>query len=58
MVGGHLISLEIFTTAEIVIGDCAQIAFEREIDDRTGFDELVVRKRSASLGSSTASTRR
>ena len=41
-VGGHLISGEIFTTAEIVVGTVAGATFVREHDDATGFPELVV----------------
>ncbi|XP_024075741.1 uncharacterized protein LOC112120809 [Terrapene carolina triunguis] len=46
-VGGHVISdLEVFTTAEIVIGECTGLQFTREMDDRTGFPELVISSRS------------
>ena len=31
-----------FTTAEIVIGECVNHVFSREHDEETGFDELVV----------------
>ncbi|KAH8055548.1 DUF296-containing protein [Aureococcus anophagefferens] len=41
-VGGHLISGEIFTTAEIVVGTVAARPSRREHDDATGFPELVV----------------
>uniref|UniRef100_A0A8C8RUG2 PPC domain-containing protein n=1 Tax=Pelusios castaneus TaxID=367368 RepID=A0A8C8RUG2_9SAUR len=42
-VGGHVISdLEVFTTVEVVIGECAGLQFTREMDDRTGFPELVI----------------
>ncbi|XP_074844538.1 bifunctional protein GlmU-like isoform X1 [Carettochelys insculpta] len=42
-VGGHVISdLQVFTTAEIVIGECTGLQFTREMDDRTGFPELVI----------------
>uniref|UniRef100_H2ZVT7 PPC domain-containing protein n=1 Tax=Latimeria chalumnae TaxID=7897 RepID=H2ZVT7_LATCH len=42
-VGGHVISdLEVFTTAEIVIGECNGLQFTREMDERTGFPELVI----------------
>ena len=41
-VGGHLISGEIFTTAEIVLGDVPGHEFRRVYDDATGFDELEI----------------
>lgn len=44
-VGGHLISGEIFTTAEIVIGCVPNIAFARRYDDATGFPELEVQRK-------------
>jgi len=34
---------EVFTTAEIILGSSSQMRFEREHDEATGFDELVVR---------------
>ena len=43
VLGGHLIELEVFTTAEIVLGEARQLVFRRELDARTGFPELVVR---------------
>jgi len=43
MIGGHVIGgLYIFTTAEIVIGECVDLKFTREHDDFTGFHELVI----------------
>ncbi len=42
-VGGHVLGdLEVFTTAEVVIGEAADLHFNREMDERTGFPELVV----------------
>jgi len=44
MIGGHVIGgLYIFTTAEIVIGECSDLKFTREHDDSTGFLELVMK---------------
>ncbi|XP_039384321.1 bifunctional protein GlmU-like isoform X3 [Mauremys reevesii] len=55
-VGGHVISdLEVFTTAEIVIGECTGLQFTREMDDRTGFPELVISSRSEKYASWTMS---
>ena len=43
VVGGHVLEgCEVFTTAEIVIGECVNHVFSREHDEETGFDELVV----------------
>ena len=45
MHGGHLIELIVHTTAEVVIGECSAMVFEREHDPRTGFPELVIKDR-------------
>jgi len=43
-VGGHVLGdLEVFTTAEVMVGDAPDLSFTREMDPRTGFPELVVR---------------
>ena len=43
---GHVVGdCEVFTTAEVVIGECADAVFNRTMDKRTGFDELSVEKR-------------
>ncbi|XP_033979735.1 bifunctional protein GlmU-like [Trematomus bernacchii] len=45
-VGGHVLGgLEVFTTAELVLGEAGGLAFSREMDERTGFPELVVKQR-------------
>lgn len=41
--GGHVMAGTIFTTLELVLGTISNVAFSREIDDKTGYDELVVR---------------
>lgn len=47
MIGGHLLSGSIVrTTAEVVIGEIDDLAFRRESDPATGWDELVVERRS------------
>ncbi|KAM9840309.1 bifunctional protein GlmU-like [Aulostomus maculatus] len=45
-VGGHALRLEVFTTAEVVIGEAVDLHFTREMDGGTGFPELVVEGRS------------
>uniref|UniRef100_A0A8C5PL27 PPC domain-containing protein n=1 Tax=Leptobrachium leishanense TaxID=445787 RepID=A0A8C5PL27_9ANUR len=46
-IGGHAIGdLEVFTTAEIVIGELSNLEFTREMDERTGYPELVIKPRS------------
>ncbi|XP_014191501.1 bifunctional protein GlmU [Haplochromis burtoni] len=45
-VGGHVLGdLEVFTTAEVVIGEAVDLEFTREMDEQTGFPELVVQPR-------------
>ncbi|XP_076021374.1 bifunctional protein GlmU-like [Genypterus blacodes] len=42
-VGGHVMgNLQIFTTAEVVIGEAVDLQLTREMDNITGFPELVV----------------
>lgn len=44
VIGGHVIGgLYVFTTAEIVIGECSDLKFTREQDDFTGFQELAIK---------------
>ena len=45
-VSGHVVGdCEVFTTAEVVIGECGDAVFSRPHDARTGFDELKVEQR-------------
>ncbi|XP_056151089.1 bifunctional protein GlmU-like [Lampris incognitus] len=42
-VGGHVLGdLEVFTTAEVVVGEATDLQFTREMDPSTGFPELLV----------------
>uniref|UniRef100_A0A3Q0SGH0 PPC domain-containing protein n=2 Tax=Heroini TaxID=318529 RepID=A0A3Q0SGH0_AMPCI len=51
-VGGHVLGdLEVFTTAEVVVGEAVDLSFTREMDVQTGFPELVVQTRSQTDGS-------
>ena len=45
VLAGHVVSLTVQTTAEVVLGEAEQLQFGREVDMRTGFRELVVRQR-------------
>lgn len=46
VLGGHVFGeMNVFTTAEIVIGECEDLSFMREFDPASGYDELVVYKR-------------
>lgn len=46
MVGGHVFGeLNVFTTAEIIIGECESYVFEREHDPESGFNELAVKNK-------------
>ena len=45
-IGGHLLEgNEIYTTAEIVIGEAEALQFHREIDPETTFKELTIKQR-------------
>jgi len=45
-IGGHLLEgNEIYTTAEIVIGEAEALLFRREIDPKTTYKELTINKR-------------
>ncbi|XP_060947395.1 bifunctional protein GlmU-like [Limanda limanda] len=47
-VGGHVLGgLQVFTTAEVVVGEALDLQFTREMDEHTGFPELVVQPRSS-----------
>ncbi|XP_041418590.1 bifunctional protein GlmU-like [Xenopus laevis] len=49
-IGGHVMGdLEVFTTAEIVIGELSNLEFTREKDEHTGFLELFIRPRSENI---------
>lgn len=44
--GGHLLEdCAVFTTAELVFVELTDFVFSREIDEHTGFKELVIRTR-------------
>ncbi|EDQ86056.1 uncharacterized protein MONBRDRAFT_34006 [Monosiga brevicollis MX1] len=45
VVGGHVMSLQLFTTAEVVLGELTQAVFDRPLDPETGYDELTVEPR-------------
>ena len=46
VVGGHVIGdLIVYTTAEVIIGECLELEFERHHDPKTGYPELVINKR-------------
>ena len=45
-IGGHLLAgNEVYTTAEIVIGEAENLAFSRETDPKTTFKELTIKPR-------------
>jgi predicted DNA-binding protein with PD1-like motif len=44
-IGGHLVAgCEIYTTAEIIVGEATGIIFTREKDKTTGYQELKIRR--------------
>ena len=42
VIGGHLIDGVVFTTCEVVLGSALGVDFVREVDQDTGYTELVV----------------
>ena len=45
VIGGHVLGqMIVHTTAEVVVGNVAGVAFTREPDSSTGYDELRVTK--------------
>ena len=45
-IGGHLLDdNQIYTTAEIVVGELLDVEFTRELDSTYGYQELVIRAR-------------
>ncbi|NJL01026.1 MAG: DNA-binding protein [Spirulinaceae cyanobacterium RM2_2_10] len=43
VLGGHIaLGCIIYTTAEIVMGDCPNLCFRRELDPQTGYRELAI----------------
>lgn len=45
VIGGHVLdSLIVFTTAELVIGECTDYHMIRELDPKTGYPELSIKK--------------
>ena len=45
-ISGHVVGdLNVFTTAEVVIGECDYLNFQREMDKKTGFPELAISPR-------------
>lgn len=42
VIGGHIAGeLLVYTTAEIIVGDCTALKFTREHDPKSGYKELV-----------------
>ena len=40
---GHVVGdFDVFSTAEIVLGNCAELQFQRLFDSETGYNELTV----------------
>ena len=50
VVGGHVMNdypMTVFTTVELVLGECENVVFSREMDQETGYPELVIRERNS-----------
>ena len=46
--GGHVMAdnpMNVFTTVEIVLAECENVIFSREMDDESGYPELVINKK-------------
>ena len=42
--GGHVMGdMYVYTTAEIILGDCQGAVFTREYDEKSGYPELVIK---------------
>ena len=51
VIGGHVMSdypMTVFTTAELVLGECENVVFTREMDHETGYPELVITEKHVS----------
>lgn len=45
--GGHVFGdVIVYTTAEVVVGNCPRALMEREDDKRTGYKELTIKNKS------------
>lgn len=43
--GGHVIgNMSVYTTAEVIIGNCSDAVFRRVQDDVTGYNELSIER--------------
>ncbi len=48
LIGGHIAAgCQIYTTAELVLGDCPDYHFQRQLDPQTGYPELAIRSSDA-----------
>ena len=48
VIGGHVVdSMRIFTTAEVIVAECSDLVWKRDMDPATGFKELVIRNRAS-----------
>jgi len=44
VIGGHIMgNMKVYTTAEIMLGECPDLTFQREPCSLSGYDELVVK---------------
>ncbi len=48
VIGGHILSdhpMVVFTTVELVLAECEEVIFTREMDNESGYPELVITKK-------------
>lgn len=50
VIGGHIMHdhpMTVYSTVEIVIAECENVTFSREMDNSTGYPELVINKKNS-----------
>lgn len=48
VIGGHVMNgypMTVYTTVEIMLGECENVIFSREMDHESGYPELVIKKK-------------
>jgi predicted DNA-binding protein with PD1-like motif len=48
VIGGHVVNdypMIVYTTVEIMLAECENVIFTREMDDESGYPELVINKK-------------
>ncbi len=48
VIGGHVLHnhpMVVYTTVELMLAECENVIFKREMDDESGYPELVIKKK-------------